>query len=41
MQSFYAFKAVRDKSNRMNLETLDKPLVNVVDAHADKCPMKS
>ena len=41
IQSFYAFKAVKDKDNRMTLETIDKPLVNVVDAHADKCPMKS
>ena len=40
VQSFHAFKAVRDKQNRMTLETIDTPLVKVVDGYADKCPIK-
>jgi branched-chain amino acid transport system substrate-binding protein len=40
VQSFHAFKAVRDKSNRMTLETIGTPLVSVTDNFADKCPLK-
>jgi branched-chain amino acid transport system substrate-binding protein len=40
VQSFHMFKAVRDKQNRMTLETVDTPLVSVVDNFADKCPIK-
>jgi branched-chain amino acid transport system substrate-binding protein len=40
VQSFHAFKAVRDKTNRMTLETISTPLVSVTDNFADKCPLK-
>ncbi len=40
VQSFHAFKAVRDKTNRMTLETISTPLVTVTDNFADKCPLK-
>jgi branched-chain amino acid transport system substrate-binding protein len=40
VQDFHVFKAVRDKANRMTLETIGTPLLKVVDSHADKCPLK-